>query len=94
MPRMPRVELTQNLQRHVACPAMDVPASTVREALDAVFAAVPRLRSYVLDDQGEVRKHVVIFVDGEQLRDRKRQSDAVAERSQIHVMQALSGGSR
>jgi molybdopterin synthase sulfur carrier subunit len=93
MPRMPRVELTQNLQRHVACPPMDVAAGTVREALEAVFAAVPRLRSYVLDDQGEVRKHVVIFVDGEQLRDRKRQSDPVAERSQINVMQALSGGS-
>ncbi len=65
MPGMPRVELTQNPQRHVACPPMEVRASTLREALDTVFAVYPALRSYVLDDQGEVRKHVVIFIDGE-----------------------------
>ena len=83
---------TANLQRHVACPPTEVPGATVREALEAVFAGNPALRSYVLDDQGQVRKHMSIFVDGEQLHDRQRQSDVVSPDGEIYVLQALSGG--
>jgi sulfur-carrier protein len=89
---MPRLVFTQNLQRHVACPPDDVPGTTVREVLDAAFAKNPRARGYVLDDQGALRHHVAIFVDGEQVSDRARLSDAVRPDAQIHVMQALSGG--
>ena len=42
---------TQNIQRHVACPEIEVSGSTVREALEAVFAENPQARGYVLDDQ-------------------------------------------
>ncbi len=38
--------------------------STVRAVLDVVFAAHPRLETYVLDDQRELRKHMRILVDG------------------------------
>jgi molybdopterin synthase sulfur carrier subunit len=86
------VVFTPNLQRHVSCPPMDVSGTTVRQALDAVFAANPAVRSYLLDDQGGVRKHMSIFVDGEQLRDRRCQSDPVAPGAEIFIMQALSGG--
>jgi hypothetical protein len=50
------------------------------------------VRGYVLDDQGAVRHHVKIMVDGRNIRDRERQSDALAPSSRIHVFQALSGG--
>lgn len=83
---------TANLQRHVACPPMQVAGSTVRQALEAVFAVNPAVRAYLLDDQGGVRKHMSIFVAGEQLRDRRQQSDPVAPDAEIFVMQALSGG--
>jgi sulfur carrier protein ThiS len=67
-------------------------AATVREALDQVFSANPRLRGYVLDDQGRLRRHVVVFVDGEMVADRERLSDPVRPASSVLVMQALSGG--
>jgi hypothetical protein len=90
---MPRVSFTQNIQRHVACPDTEVAdAATVRAALDAVFAVNPRARSYVLDDQGALRRHMIVFVDGAPLRDRVALSDPVGESSVIHVFQALSGG--
>jgi hypothetical protein len=60
--------------------------------LDAVFAANPRARGYVLDDQGELRRHMTVFVDGAVLRDRVRLSDPVAPDGEVYVMQALSGG--
>lgn len=89
---MPRVVFTANLQRHVACPPTVVPGRTVREALEAVFAANRQARGYVLDDQGELRTHMAVFVDGSMLRDRRGLSDPVDDSAEIHVMQALSGG--
>jgi len=89
---MPRISFTKNLERHVACPALAVSGSTVREALERYFEHHPGVRGYVLDDQGAVRKHMVLFVNGNMIDDRERQSDAVGASDEIHVMQALSGG--
>ncbi|MDX1484159.1 MAG: MoaD/ThiS family protein [Alphaproteobacteria bacterium] len=89
---MARVCFTGHLQRHIACADADVPGATVGEVLDAVFAANPGLRSYLLDDQGRVRKHVNIFVNNDAVADRDRLSDPVAEGDEVFVFQALSGG--
>ena len=89
---MPRVVFTSNLQRHVNCPETRVAAGTVRSALAQVFAAQPQARGYVLDEQGHLRKHVVVFVDGRRVQDRERLSDPVEESSDVYVMQALTGG--
>jgi molybdopterin converting factor small subunit len=89
---MARVTFTQNLQRHVACPETTVSGRTVREVLDAVFTANPKARGYVLDEHGELRRHMTIFVDGELVRDRVALSDEVSDGGEVYVMQALSGG--
>lgn len=89
---MPTITFTANLERHVECPARDIAAETVGEALEAVFAENPRLRGYVLDDQGRLRKHMLVLVDGVLVRDRDRLTDPVAEAASIYVAQALSGG--
>ncbi len=85
---MARVVFTSNLQRHVSCPESVVEGSSVSEALRRVFAAQPQIRDYVLDEQGELRKHVFIFVDGR----RARLADSISNASEIHVLQALTGG--
>jgi hypothetical protein len=89
---MAKVFFTANLRRHVDCASMDAGGLTVREVLAQVFSAQDRLGAYVLDDQGALRKHMTILVDGQRIRDRDRLSDAVSPASEIWVMQALSGG--
>jgi hypothetical protein len=89
---MAEVTFTPNLKRHVDCPTVEVPGGTVAEVLAAVFADNPRLRGYVVDDQGALRKHMVVFIDGQQIVDRDRLGDPVGPRSELYVMQALSGG--
>lgn len=89
---MPRVVFTGNLQRHVACPPSEGTGATVREVLASVFARVPRAEGYVLDEHGALRHHMVVFVDGVAVSDRRDLSDAVAPQSEVFVMQALSGG--
>jgi molybdopterin synthase sulfur carrier subunit len=86
------VVFTANLKRHVECPTERVEGTTVRAVLDAVFANNARLRGYVLDDQGALRPHMSVFVDGQQIVDRDHLSDPVRPASEVYVMQALSGG--
>lgn len=89
---MATVSFTPALQRFLSAPAVAVEGATLREALAAVFAARPELRGYVLDDQGALRRHVVVYVNGETARDRVGLADPVGPGDEIHVFQALSGG--
>ena len=89
---MPRVELAKAFRRHVDGPPEDVAGATVGEALEAYFALHDGVRAYVLDDQGAVRKHVTVFLNDQQIADRRGLTDATGTDDEIHVFQALSGG--
>ena len=64
----------------------------MRECLEAAFGLYPRAQGYVLDEHGALRHHMVVFVDGTAVSDRRGLGDPVAPSSEICVMQALSGG--
>jgi molybdopterin synthase sulfur carrier subunit len=89
---MATVRFTRNIQRHVECPTRDVTGITLREVLDEYFCDNDRARGYVLDEQGKIRQHMVVFIDGDMVRDREKLSDRVEPNSVIDVIQALSGG--
>ena len=89
---MPRVSFTPHLRQHVGCDDADVAGATLREALDAAFAVRPGLRGYLVDEHGQLRQHVAVFIDGQPAADRTTLADAVRPDSAIYVLQALSGG--
>lgn len=90
---MPEVTFTAALERFLSAPSAKVHGATVREALEEIFRGNSRLRGYVLDDQGRLRRHVVVFVDGEPIADRDGLADRLDPAAKVFVMQALSGGS-
>ena len=89
---MARIEFTPQLRRFTETPSLDAPVATLREALEAAFERNPRLRGYVLDEQGHLRANVVVYIDGRASRDRRAQADALRPASSVYVLQALSGG--
>ena len=89
---MPTVRFTRNIQRHVACPTEEASGGTIREVLDSYFQLHPQARGYVLDDQGKLRQHMAIFIDGAQMLDRDDLGEAVPANSTLDLVQALSGG--
>lgn len=89
---MAHIVFTQQLRRFTEAPEVDAPAATLRGALEAAFALNPRLRGYVLDDQGHMRGNVVAFIDGRRCLNRIALDDPLAPDSRVHVLQALSGG--
>jgi hypothetical protein len=72
--------------------SFNVTGATLREALEDLFARVPNLRGYVLDDQGALRHHVVAFVDEVAVLDKRTLSQPVRAGGEIYLLQALSGG--
>ncbi len=89
---MPRVTLTSHLHRFTGGTDAEVDGTTVGAVLDAYFTAQPAVRPYVVDERGAIRKHVVVFVNGEQLLDRTGLGQPVAADDTVHILQALSGG--
>jgi sulfur-carrier protein len=89
---MAHIFFAASIQRHVATPEREIDARTVSQAFETVFTEHPRLRGYILDDQGALRKHLSVFVDGRPMRDRLHLSDVLGEESRVYVVQALSGG--
>lgn len=89
---MPTVEFAPALTRHVPCPPQAVDAGNLRAALDGAFLAAPALRTYVLDEQGAVRKHVAVFVNGRMIPRRDQLDLPLQGEDRIMVIQALTGG--
>lgn len=89
---MSRVVFTAHLTRYLSCPPTEVLGATVGEVLEAALERQPRLRGYILDDQGRLRPHVRLFLDGVVV-EHGRFDEPVKPDSELYVMQALSGGS-
>jgi hypothetical protein len=89
---MPTIAFTRALERFLPARSAEVEGATLQDALAGVFAAQPALRGYVLDDQGALRRHVVIYVNGRPARDRIGLSDPLDPQDEVYVFQALSGG--
>jgi hypothetical protein len=70
----------------------EVSGATVREALDNYFSAHGQARGYVLDDQGKLRPHMTIFINGNQIQDRDNLGDPITRDAVLDLIQALSGG--
>jgi molybdopterin converting factor small subunit len=89
---MTTIRFTSTIQRHVSAPDLEVEAGTVGEALDRYFDRYPEVRSYLLDNQGAVRHHMLVLADGVSISDRQRLSDPVGAGTELFIFQALSGG--
>lgn len=90
--KMARISFTANLARHRDIRRLEAEGATLRAVLEAAMQDDPLLRSYVLDEQGRLRKHVNVFINGEMIADRIKLTDATPANADIYIMQALSGG--
>jgi sulfur-carrier protein len=62
------------------------------EALSLLWEECPAVRDRVLTERGDVRQHINVFVDGENIRDTGGLGTAVRAGAEIFILPALSGG--
>ena len=67
---------------------------TAGEVIEAIARDHPGIRDRVLDEQGALRRHVNIFIDGENTRFIGGLSAEVGPDSEMWIHPSLSGGSR
>jgi molybdopterin synthase sulfur carrier subunit len=89
---MATVHFTRWLEGIAPGEPVGIDGETVGLALDRLFADNAQARNYVLDEQGRLRKHVCIFLDGERLAHDNALAAPLQPQSEVYVMQALSGG--
>jgi molybdopterin synthase sulfur carrier subunit len=68
---------------------IDVEASTIGEAIAALDRRFPGLGFRVIDEQGQIRPHMNVFLGEENVRDLATPISGAAE---IYIVGALSGG--
>ncbi|MEA2522614.1 MAG: sulfur-carrier protein [Actinomycetota bacterium] len=68
---------------------VQVEGATVGAVIQALEKEHPKLTGWILDEQGHVRRHVNVFVNGE----RVREDAAVQPADRLHVLPSISGGS-
>jgi len=66
----------------------ELPASTVREALEALEVSCPPISGWVLDERGAIRRHVNVYVNGRLA----AAETAVGAADRVHVLPAITGG--
>lgn len=71
--------------------ALDDRFSSVGDALDTLWKLHPALRDRVLNEQGEIRQHVNVFVGSDDV----KRLDGLGTKlrsDEIHIFNAVSGG--
>jgi molybdopterin converting factor small subunit len=80
-----------NGQRLLAVGVGAEPA-TVGAVLEALGRDHPGVRQRVLDERGDLRRHVNVFVNGESVRFLAGLATPVGERDELWIIPSISGG--
>ena len=66
--------------------------TTLADALEALWKRCPGIRDRVLTEQVQIREHINVFVDNENIRYTGGLQTPVRDRSEITILPAISGG--
>jgi sulfur-carrier protein len=67
---------------------LELEGSTVAEVLAALEQRHPDVKGWILDERGQIREHINVFVNKEY----GREDTAVRESDRLHILPAISGG--
>jgi molybdopterin converting factor small subunit len=72
---------------------LNVQADTIAETVDELTVNFPALKKHLLDDNGQIRSFVNIFVGNDDIRDLQQGDTVVKQDSVISIVPAIAGGS-
>jgi molybdopterin synthase sulfur carrier subunit len=73
---------------------VEIPSTpaTVREALDELWKSYPGIRDRVINEEGQLREHINIFVGNENIRYSGDFGTPLKPGAEISILPAVSGG--
>ena len=73
---------------------IEVPPGTLADALAALWTLYPGVRDRIVNEQGQVRQHINIFVGDEHVRYTGGLATPVSAEAKISIVPAVSGGGK
>lgn len=71
---------------------IQIQAATVQEAIDAANATYPGFRERILDNDGEIKRFINVFVNGVDVRTLQGRGTPLQDTDQVAVIPAMAGG--
>lgn len=71
---------------------LQVAAVNIQQTVDELTLNFPDLKKHLLDDQGQIRSFVNIFVGNDDIRDLQQEKTAVQQDTVISIVPAIAGG--
>ena len=90
---MSKIHIPTPLRQYVGKQAsVDVPGSTVGEAMSALVARHPDLRKHLYTEEGKLRAFVNLYVNDEDIRYLQKEATALSEGDNISIVPSIAGG--
>ena len=71
---------------------LQVKAGTIEQTVNELTLNFPDLKKHLLDEQGQIRSYVNIFVGDENIRDLQKEQTPIHENTVISIIPAIAGG--
>jgi sulfur-carrier protein len=84
-----KVLIASPLRSYTGTNEVDAAAPTLSRLLEELDRRYPGIRFRMIDEQGGIRRHIRVFVNGEQT---FNLAQSLGPTDEVHIVQALSGG--
>ncbi len=92
---MPQIQIPSPLRQYSGKQAsVDVPATTVGEALAGLVSRHPDLKRHLYTDEGKLRAFVNVYVNDEDMRYLQKEATALKDGDTISIVPSIAGGCR
>lgn len=71
---------------------LPINGGTVAESIEELTTNFPELKRHLLDDKGQIRSFVNIFVGDQDIRDLQQEQTVVKEDTVVSIIPAIAGG--
>jgi molybdopterin converting factor small subunit len=90
---MSKIHIPTPLRQYVGKQStVDVKATTVAEAMNALVAQHPDVRRHLYTDDGKLRAFVNLYVNDEDIRYLQKEATAIKEGDNISIVPSIAGG--
>jgi MoaD family protein len=90
---MSKIHIPTPLRQYVGKQAsVEVPGTTVAEAMNALIAQHPELKRHLYTDDGKLRAFVNVYVNDEDIRYLQKEATALQDGDNISIVPSIAGG--
>jgi molybdopterin synthase sulfur carrier subunit len=90
---MTTIRIPSPLRRYTESQSkVSIGGANIHELIENLEAAYPGVKSRLCDDNGQIKRYVNVFVNGEEIRTLQGPDTPVSEQDEVSIVPAMAGG--